>query len=241
MKLKKRVLVIAVLLALVTVALLYNYITNIETPPPQEIKTVAVITAINTIPENTRITQEMLQVTNIPEDAVHPDAVKDTVEIVGFITKSEIITGEQVLKSRVAFDQEDTDLSYLIPENMRAFTILIGEASGVAGYIAPGDKVDILATYAEEIINPTPITITQFQNIEVIRKGINPQNNADAINANGGLTTSITLLVTPQQAEVLFFASQYGALNLTLRNPLDGEKVDLTQFGIENFGEWRSR
>lgn len=241
MKLKKRVLVIAVLLALITVVLLYNYISGIEEPPPPEIKTAAVITAINTIPENTRITEEMLQVTNIPEGALHPDAVKDAAEIVGFITKSEIITGEQVLKSRIAFDQEGTELAYLIPENMRALTLAIGEVSGVAGYISVGDKVDILATYTEPGINPTPLTITQFQNIEIIKKGINPQNSPEALAANGGLTSSLTLLVTPEQAEVLVFASQFGSLNMTLRNPLDGETVNLTQFGIDNFAEWRSR
>lgn len=241
MKLKKRVVFLAVLLGLITVALLYNYITSIEEPPVPEIEMTQVITAINTIPENTRISAEMLTESMIPAEAVHPDVIKDAIEIIGFITKSEIITGEQVLRSRIAFDQLGTNLSYLIPENMRAITISIGEVSGVAGHVYPGDKIDLLVTYSEEEITENPTTFTQFQNIEVIRKGVNPHNNAELDSANQGLTSTITILVTPEQAEVIAFANLYGATHISLRNPIDGDIVNLDDFGFDNFDDWRAR
>ncbi|MBW8383208.1 MAG: hypothetical protein K0M69_11910, partial [Youngiibacter sp.] len=119
------------------------------------------------------------------------------------------------------------------------------EISGVAGYIQVGDRVDLLVQYEIEVLNAegNPIqtsqeVYTQFQNLEVMEKGpytVNPEEK------QVGVASSITLLVTPAQAEVIVFANLNGAIHMTLRNPVDTSKVDLQQFGTVNFNTWRDR
>lgn len=238
MKIKKRILALAVLLGLLTVAVFYIYIQGINEAPAAEVKLKNVVVAVSTIPAHVKITQEMLAVKSIAVEAVHPASFTSVVEAVGGTTKSVIVNGEQVLKDRVITDGTSTSLSYRIPENMRAMTIALTEITGVAGYIMPGDKIDILATYSDEAINPVRFTITQFQNIEVLEKG---PYTAVAAEQQVGVTSSITLLVNPAQAEVLAYANLNGALHFTLRNPVDTNKIDLQQFDSGNFNTWRER
>jgi pilus assembly protein CpaB len=245
MKIKKRVLILAVLLGLLTVSVLYFYIRGLDKKPDVETQIKNTVVAVSTIPAHVKITEEMLTIKALPIEAVHPDAFTSIQEVVGGTTKSEIISGEQIIKGRVITDGVSSPLAYRIPENMRAVTVPLNEISGVAGYIEVGDKVDVLVHYEFEVLNAegnttqkTQEVFTQFQNLEVMEKGPYP---VTAEEKQIGVTTSITLLVTPAQAEVIVFANINGTIHMTLRNPVDTNKVDLQQFGTGNFNTWRDR
>lgn len=236
MRLNKKVVVFAVILGLVTVGILYQYINSIkvETLPPVDMTDV--VTVVNTIPEHVIIKEEMLTTITIPTEAVHPEAVLDPSLILGGVTKTEIIKGEQLLKSRIITEGDASFLGYWIPENMRAITVPTNEISGVGGYIVPGDTIDILVSYSEPEISPEKITYTQLQNIEVLKVG--PFTSEDE---NEGVVTSLTLLVTPEQAEVLAFANINGSFHFTLRNLMDDKKEEVEEYGSENFNTWKDR
>lgn len=235
MKVNKKVFIITILLSLLTVGVLYNYINELKNQPAVTVEQTEVVTALNTIPAYVKITEDMLTVTSISKEAVHPEAILDKSKVVGRVTRTEIIKGEQVLDSRLIEEGGDTTLSYQIPEGMRAATIPSSEISGVGGYIEPKDKIDILVSYSDDEAE-TKVVFTQFQNIKVIKVG---PSTIDA--ESNGIPTSITVLVTPEQAEVLAFATINGSFHFTLRNPMDKEKVSLDQYGTDNFDNWRDR
>lgn len=251
MKIKKRVLILAVLLGLVTMSLLYVYIEGLNEVEAVPVDLSEVVVAVTAIPAHVNVTADMVTVKTIPTEALHPDAVTSVDDIVGFTTNMAIYNDEQILRTKVVTETKSATLSYRIPENMRAITIPMTEISGVGGYIAEGDKVDILVTYVEEAepaaqgeteaeAEEITVTYTQFQNIEILEKGPNTVTVEEGA-APAEVATSLTLLVSPSQAEVLTFAQATGMINMTLRNPVDENIIDVTQFGTENFDSWRGR
>lgn len=126
-----------------------------------------------------------------------------------------IVAGEPFLKAKVSGYGERPILSRKVAEGMRAFTVRINDVSGVAGFILPGDRVDILLTrqidgssrenYANDII---------LQNISVL--GIDQLSSEEQ--DKPVLGKSATFEVTPEQAQSLALASQVGTLSLSLRN-----------------------
>ena len=247
MKVNKKILLVGVLLGIITIFFLNRYISSLE-KTPQEIAATSyteVVVALTSIPEHVRITQEMVQLASVPTEGVHPDAVKDMAKVVGAISRTDIINGEQILAGRIVNEESDAGLSYWIPENMRAVTLPVNEITGVANYIQIGDKVDILATYEFEVDVPgqqeeetVQMTYTQLQNIEVIAVGGRKAPNAEETVQQ---PASITILVNPEQAEVIAWATLNGSFHLTLRNPIDNQLNELDHYGSDNFESFRVR
>ena len=240
----KRIIIIAVILGLITVIALNAYIQSLDVPAMASIPHTDVVVAESTIPAHTRITDEMLQVVAIPSDVVHPEAILSINDAVGGISRADIIKGEQLLVSRVHTEDQRASLSYRVPEGMRAISIPVGEASGVAGYISAGDRVDVLVNYSTDVTDieeeqeSMMLVYTVFQNLEVLASGPNPKEKDDE---ESEVVSTVTLAVNPEQAEVLVFATQTGSFHLTLRSPLDETEVDLDFYGPMNFETFRER
>lgn len=267
MKMNKKVLILGVILGLVTVFLLSGYIDSLKTAGeigPSVVYSDVVLAQVS-LPKNTKITEDMLEIVAIPEEALHPDAVKTFEAIVDGVTKAEIIKGEQVLLSKVATEDIKTNLAYEVAEGMRAITIPVDEISGVANFITSGDKIDVLVTIEteddskevmeddtedavalEEVIKYSVKTFTQLQSVEVLELGslqskVRTTLDPDATSEEALQPNSITVLVSPKQAEVLAFATLNGNFHLTLRNPLDTDEVELDYYGLENFETYKRR
>lgn len=237
MKTSKRVLLLALVLGLMTVIVLNFYVRSIADPGTAAGAKRDVVVAKNTIPAHARVTSDMLEIESIPGDAVHPEAVSSTNEVVGGISNSSIIKGEQVLSSRVIIDETRASLSYRVPENMRAIAIPVSEISNVAGFISPGDRIDILVTYSDSDIANETTTYTTLQNVQVLTTGDLTEPKDDA-NREGG---TLVVVVTPAQAEVLAYAYLQGSFHYTLRSPLDEETVGLNYYSAANFNTFRER
>lgn len=237
MKTSKRVLMLALVLGLMTVIVLNFYVRSIADPGTAAEAKRDVVVAKNTIPEHTRITTDMLEIESLPGDAVHSEAVSSVNEVAGGISNSIIVQGEQVLSSRVIVDETRASLSYRVPENMRAIAIPVGDISSVAGYISPGDKIDILVTYSDSAIADETTTYTTLQNVKVLTTGDLTEPKDDA-NREGG---TMVVVVTPAQAEVLAYAYLQGSFHYTLRSPLDEERVALDYYSAVNFNTFRER
>lgn len=253
MKVNKGILLIGVILGLITVFFLNSYINNLS--QDQELVTTQyldVVVAVNTIPDHVVITEEMVALAPVPEDGVHPDALTSLDSAVGGISRSEIINGEQVLAGRIASDDIESTFSYKIPDTMRAITIPINAVSGVANHIRVGDKVDILVSYyidldeeaddeEEETESSSELTtFTQFQNIEVLALG-QVTSSSSQEDGTSQESSNITILVNPEQAEVVAYAYLSGNIHLSLRNPVDDQINDLEYFNITNFESFRQR
>ncbi len=236
-KTKKRIWIITGLLALLTTSLIYLYLKQVEAAAQANTFEMSeVVVALTTIPMHTKVTEDMLEIREIPTEAVHKDTYTAIEEVVGGTTTTELIAGEQVLSERIVAADEAAELSYRIPENMRAITVATSEVDGVGGYVMAGDKLDILVSFAPS--EGAQVVYTQLQNIEVLERG---PNAGAADSSDSVVPTSLTLLVTPVQAEVIAYANLNGTFHFTLRNPVDTAWQELGGYGTDNFDSWRER
>jgi len=140
-------------------------------------------------------------------------------EIVGRGVISTIFVNEPFIESRLAPKGGGAGLAALIPNGMRAVAIRVNEIVGVAGFVVPGMRVDVLVSG-----NPPgntsggSVTKTLLQYVEVLSAGQNFQKDTEGKPVS---VQVVNLLVTPEQAEMLSLASSQTTIQLVLRNPLD--------------------
>jgi pilus assembly protein CpaB len=140
--------------------------------------------------------------------------------VVGRGVVSDLYQGEPILDSRLAPAGSGGGLAATIRPGMRACAIRVDDVVGVAGFVLPGMRVDVLVSGSGPGVTPAggPKVKTLLQNIAVLSAGTNIQKD------NGGKPVQVqvvNLLVTPQEAELLSLASNQMKIQLVLRNPLD--------------------
>lgn len=130
--------------------------------------------------------------------------------------------GEPILADRLAAAGSGGGLAAIIPSGMRASAVRVNEVVGLAGFVTPGMRVDVLATGIRPGGNATEGTRvkTLLQNIQVLSAGGNLQKDSEG---KPQVVQVVNLLVTPEQAEKLSLASNQTQIQLVLRNPLDKE------------------
>src|SRR5579872_6257316 len=145
-------------------------------------------------------------------------------DAVGRGVVSSIYEGGPILDTRLAIAGAGAGLAATIPPGMRAVAVRVNEVVGVAGFVVPGMRVDILISG-----NPPggssavgTVSRTLLQNIEVLSAGQNFQKDAEGKPVS---VQVVNLLVTPRQAEILNLATDQ-KIQLVLRNPADREIVD---------------
>jgi pilus assembly protein CpaB len=148
--------------------------------------------------------------------------ITDKKNAVGRGVLATIYEGEPVLDNRIAAPGAGAGLAATIPPGMRAAAIRVDDIVGVAGFVVPGMRVDVLIQG-----NPPngsaaagPKVKTLLQNIQVLSAGQNYQKDAEG---KPILVPVVNVLVTPEQAEILSLASNATRIQLILRNPLDTE------------------
>jgi pilus assembly protein CpaB len=140
--------------------------------------------------------------------------------LVGRGVISNLYEGEPVLESRLAPSGSGGGLAATIRPGMRACAVRVNEVVGVAGFVVPGMRVDVLISGTTPGARSAegPKVKTLLQNIEVLSAGTNFQKDAEGKPVQ---VPVVNLLVTPEQAEVLSLAGNETRIQLVLRNPLD--------------------
>ncbi len=141
--------------------------------------------------------------------------------IVGRGVISEMYQGEPVLENRLAPAGSGGGLASIIPQGMRALAVKVDQVVGVAGFVTPGMRVDVLVSGVPPGANsPTQGTVTKtiLQNIQVLSAGTDIKKDAEG---KAQQVQVVNLLVSPEQAQTLSLASNEMRIQLVLRNPLD--------------------
>jgi pilus assembly protein CpaB len=137
--------------------------------------------------------------------------------VVGRGVITPVRVNEPLLEGKLATKGAGGGLSVTIPEGMRAVSVKVDEVIGVAGFVVPGTRVDVVLT-----LNPRgrgeSVTQVLLQNVPTLAAGASTQPDAQG---KPQRVTVITLLVTPDQAETLILAANEGRIQLALRNTLD--------------------
>jgi pilus assembly protein CpaB len=142
-------------------------------------------------------------------------------DVAGRGVVANIYEGEPVVESRLAARGAGAGLAATIPAGMRAVAVHVNEVAGLAGFVVPGMRVDVIISGnppGSSRNNLGMLTKTILQNIAVLSAGQNIQKDAEGKPVS---VQVVNLLVTPEQAEVLSLASQETRIQLVLRNPLD--------------------
>jgi pilus assembly protein CpaB len=131
-----------------------------------------------------------------------------------------IFAKEPIIDSRLAPKGAGGGLAAMIPPGMRAVAIRVNEVVGVAGFVVPGMRVDVLISGQRPGASNTIGTVTKtlLQNIEVLSAGQDFKKDAEGKPIS---VQVVNLLVTPMQAEELSLASTQTSIQLVLRNPMD--------------------
>ncbi len=213
MKGGKLMLVFAIACGLIAAVSVYLYLGKTMAPVPASTTTVTVVAAKSAIPPRTKLTQDLVYSREIPEEAAHPKVVQDMASILGLITKYEILEGEQIIMDRLYREDERIGLVTSIPRDMRAVTVPVDEVVGVAGFVKPGDRVDLIVT-AAGVGQTGDVSFTVLEDVEVLAVA---QETEDKSQGKARVSTSVTLAVRPGEAEKLALAEKMGKLRLALR------------------------
>jgi pilus assembly protein CpaB len=151
---------------------------------------------------------------------------------------SDLYQGEPILDTRLASLGSGGGLAATIRKGMRACAVKVDEVVGVAGFVTPGMRVDVLISGNPPGLSNSvdgPEVRTLLQNIEVLSAGTDIQKDTEG---KPNKVQVVNLLVAPEQAEVLSLASAQTHIQLVLRNPLDTETGKLPGTALSNlFGE----
>jgi pilus assembly protein CpaB len=179
---------------------------------------VAVVTAAMAIPYGLKVEERHLSTVMVPRALATTGVVMDPAEIVGSVSTSEIMAGEILMKSRFSSHEGGSTLASLIAENKRAITVRVDDVVGVAGFLLPGNYVDVLATRLERS-SRTATTKTVLEKIRVLAV----DQTARTDDNEPVVVRAVTLEMDPKESEVLTKSMAEGTIQLTLRNPADDE------------------
>jgi len=186
----------------------------------EELNVAPVVVASVNLEIGTRVSDVMLKVVDWPKSTVPEGAYATIDTLVGEkapVIIKEIHKGEAVLPYKLSGQGARAGLTPRIPSEMRALTISVNEVRGVAGFVLPGDRVDVLYTTSVGDKRNDFITKSLVQNMLVLGVDQSASDKAD----KPQVVNAVTLLVTAKQGKMLTLAQRAGELTLLLRNEGD--------------------
>jgi pilus assembly protein CpaB len=218
-------LAIAVLLGIVAVLMIQRYVSAPQKPgATASAGTSPVLVATVPIQRGAKVQPPMFRVVNYPSDAVPTGALTSISQVAGdHIALRSLAMNEPVLNAQLSGFGAKSNLSASLTPGMRALSIRINDATSVAGFALPGDRVDVLVTRAAGS-GASGYMLTQIlaQNVRLL--------GVDQISDDEGgkpvVSKAVTVETTPEEAKAIQLAQTLGTVSLTLRQLGDGADVD---------------
>ena len=224
----KTPLVVALALALVAGIIAYSAIKKKETDVRRGWNLVPVVVAAVDLSEGTVVTFDMISQRSVPEQFVTSSVVKP--DSASYVVNQKVLVpvqaGDPLLWSQFETTKASERLSNKVQKKTRAITIEAGKTSSVGGWVRPNDHIDIIGTFKDPQTNEN-VAVTLMQNVIVIATGkITGTTNVNLIPEGQRDYGNVSLMVIPEEAEVLVLAQELGALTLTLRNDDDIDVIE---------------
>jgi pilus assembly protein CpaB len=230
------VLALALFLALAAVFLARNWMLSqagrdtVETEKASVVKVVAAGAALKF---GDRLAKENLRLIDWPARSVPEGTFKSVDELLepqARVALQAIQPNELILVSKVTGPGQRASLSAVITSGMRAMTIRVNDVLGVAGFVLPGDRIDLMLT--REIVQGQPMTDVLLQNVKVL--GIDQR--ADEQDNKPDVVKAVTLEVTSEQAQKVTLAATVGTLSLALRDVSNVELAKVKPVTLKDLG-----
>lgn len=254
-RMNRRFLLVAILLAGLSAALVYAKISANGTSTTS--KAVAgnqqVVVAKIAIKQRTTITPAMLELKSVPLNTLAVGAFTSVNDALGKVTKFPVEANQQLVSSAVVDTTRpaaDAALSYVVPTGQRAMSVSASQVANAGGLILPGDWVDIVwgccsgkpvvtktllrniqvAAVAQSIVTSGPVTSISATPGAAGAPAAVPSSSTNPVAADASKpvpdASTVTLLLTPEQVQILFLAEANGTLRFDLRGVGDQETPD---------------
>jgi pilus assembly protein CpaB len=211
--------VLAVLVAAVAAYALYTYLKGQETKLSEAVATERIVVAAVEIPMGTTINMTQVKISAWPKSSMPQGSFPATEQVIGRTSTQTLLAGDSITEPKLMPKEGPIGImTYKIPEGHRAMTVGVDQVAGVAGFINPGNIVDV-------VLIASPIGATQsiskivLQNVPILAIGqIVEQKEGKPV-----VVPTVTVDITPEDAEKLAIASTQGRLQLVLRRLGDKE------------------
>jgi pilus assembly protein CpaB len=216
------VLLIAVLMAGVAA---FGVYLAVESRPVREVEVARVqaVVATHPIAVGTLVTKDDVKLVAWPAASQVPGSFTEVDKAVNRGVIVAISENEPLTEGKLAPIGAGAGLPPTITEGMRAISVKVNEVVGVAGFVIPGTRVDVLVTVRTPDKTNSSESRTVLSNVQVLTAGTRYDQERATKDGKPIPTTVVTLLLTPDDAEKLTLASEEGRIMLALRNPLDKE------------------
>ncbi len=182
----------------------------------------AVVLAAKNIDAAQVLAQEQLVIRYWPAESCPQGSYTRMEEVAGRVAASHFRAGEPILEVKLAPPGAAAGLTALLSQEKRAMTVKVDEASGVAGFLAPENRVDVVVTVDKGEFHKDPISKVVLQNLRVLGIG---QNIERRPGDKPQVMPTVTLEVTPEEGERLALAMREGHISLVLRSQTDQTPV----------------
>lgn len=209
-----------------------------ETAQAPQIAVTTVVVATAPLRFGNTLSREHVKLVDWPAEAVPEGSFKTIEELINdeqpHVVLQSIEPNEPILATKITGPGQRATLSTVIADGMRAMTIRVNDVAGVAGFVLPGDRVDLLLT--REVIEDQPITDVLMQNVKVL--GIDQRVQAPE-EQQADVVKAVTIEVTVEQAQKIVLAARVGDLSLALRDVtnVDSEAVRTVSLRDLNLSE----
>lgn len=222
---RNRMLVLAIVALILSGGVTYLAFKVLQTRlKPAEV-TDKVVVAAKKLPLGYRLTKNDVKLVEWPKSTPLEGSFNDPALVIDRGSMAPLQMNEPILESKLAPKEAGAGLMTIIPEGMRALSIQVNAIIGVAGFISPGARVDLILTAvppkdAKGAKDEEMGSKIVLENLEVLAAGQNVQRDVDG---KPQTVQDVTLLVTPDQAQRVALATRDGSIQLALRNPMDKE------------------
>ena len=165
-----------------------------------------------------KLTEADLRLAAWPRAIPIEGSYQQIADVVGRGVLVPMVPNEPVLNTKLAGEGSGAGLTATIPDGMRAVSVKVNDVIGVAGFVVPGTRVDIILSGSPNSQGEISMSKVILENIQVLTAG---QNMATDDTGKPLNVQVVTLLVTPEQSQTLALAQVDGRIQLALRNPLD--------------------
>ncbi len=227
---QKRILIYSIASGILGIILISIYVYRVESKLKNNLHDraknikVNVVIALEDIPAETVLRDDMISVKKLSEKSAMPMALSCREEAVGQIAVKDIVKGAQLTAYQIN-DKRDNLSSKIPGKGLRALSLPVIGVNGLSGLLEPGNRVDIIGTFKENLSGSYsgPTTYTLLQNVHVLAVG-----SALSKNTISGHYSSVTVVVTPDESEILSLAINSGTvITLSLRTSDDTDILEL--------------
>jgi pilus assembly protein CpaB len=188
----------------------------------------SIVVAAADLPVGTKLNATQVKLVKLPKESMPTGCIADPKATAGRVVIRPLATGDVITEQKL-FPKEGAMpagvMTYRVPDGHRAVTVAVNEVAGVAGFLTPQDRVDVVLTTQLPSSKDENISKIVLQNVPILATG---QITSEPKDKEGKpvIVPTVTLDLTPGDAEKLVLAASKGSLQLLLRNVIDTAPVE---------------